>query len=268
MHSTLQFVLRHGYTLVFLIVLIEQAGLPIPSLPVLLAVGALAGAGRLSLALALALAVGAALIADSVWYELGLRRGHAILSLLCRISLEPDSCVRRTENAFASNGARSLLVAKFIPGLSTAAPPLAGMLRMSVPRFLAWDAAGALLWAGTFAGAGFVFSAQLDQVAAYAQRLGSGLLLLLVGGLGGYIAFKYYERRRFIRELRIARITPEELKQKLDANEDVVVVDLRHSVEFDSDNVKLPGAMHLDPEEIENRHQEIPRDRDIVLYCT
>lgn len=268
MHSTLQFVLRHGYTLVFLIVLIEQAGLPIPSLPVLLAVGALAGAGRLSLALALALAVAAALIADSVWYELGRRRGHAILSLLCRISLEPDSCVRRTENAFASNGARSLLVAKFIPGLSTAAPPLAGMLRMSVPRFLAWDAAGGLLWAGTFAGAGFVFSAQLDRVAAYAQRLGSSLLLLLVGGLGVYIAFKYYERRRFIRELRIARITPEELKQKLDANEHVVVVDLRHSVEFDSDNVKLPGAMHLDPEEIENRHQEIPRDRDIVLYCT
>jgi hypothetical protein len=176
--------------------------------------------------------------------------------------------VRRTENAFARNGARSLLVAKFIPGLSTAAPPLAGMLRMRRSRFITWDAAGALLWAGTFAGLGFVFSAQLDRVTAYAQRLGSGLLVLLACGLAAYIVFKYYGRRRFLRELRIARITPEELKQKLDAGEDIAVVDLRHSVDFGSDNAKIPGAKHLDPEEIELRHQEIPRDRDIVLYCS
>ncbi len=268
MHSTLEFVLRHGYTLVFLIVLTEQAGLPIPALPVLLAAGALAGQGKLSLPLALALAVAASLVADFIWYELGRYRGHSILSLLCRISLEPDSCVRRTENLFAQRGARSLLVAKFIPGLSTAAATLAGMLRMRLWRFFVWDATGALLWAGAFAGVGFIFSAQLDRVAVYAQRLGAGLLVLLLGGLAAYIAFKYYQRRRFIRALRIARITPEELKQKLDAGEDVVVVDLRHSVELESDNVRVPGAMHLDPGEIEQRHLEIPRDRDIVLYCT
>ncbi len=268
MHSTLEFVLRHGYTLVFLIVLTEQAGLPIPALPVLLAAGALAGQGKLSLPLALALAVAASLIADFVWYELGRYRGHSILRLLCRISLEPDSCVRRTENLFAQRGARSLLVAKFIPGLSTASATLAGMLRMRLWRFFAWDAAGALLWAGAFAGTGFIFSTQLDRVAVYAQRLGSGLLVLLVAGLAAYIAFKYYQRRRFIRGLRIARITPEELKQKLDAGEDIMVVDLRHSVEVENDNVRVPGAMHLDPGEIEQRHLEIPRDRDIVLYCT
>ncbi len=268
MHSTLEFVLRHGYTLVFLIVLTEQAGLPIPALPVLLAAGALAGQGKLSLPLALALAVAASLVADFIWYELGRYRGHSILRLLCRISLEPDSCVRRTENLFAQRGARSLLVAKFIPGLSTASVTLAGMLRMRLWRFFVWDAAGALLWAGAFAGTGFIFSAQLDRVAVYAQRLGSGLLVLLVAGLAAYIAFKYYQRRRFIRGLRIARITPEELKQKLDAGEDTVVVDLRHSVEVENDNVRVPGAMHLDPSEIEQRHLEIPRDRDIVLYCS
>jgi len=268
MHSTLEFVLRHGYTLVFLVVLMEQAGLPIPSLPVLLAVGALAGAGKLSLPLALGLAVVASLIADSIWYELGRLRGHSILSLLCRISLEPDSCVRRTENAFAQRGARSLLVAKFIPGLSTAAPPLAGMLRMRLSRFFTWDAAGALLWAGAYAGVGFIFSSELDRVAVHLQRLGSGLLVLLVGGLAAYLGFKYYQRQRFIRELRIARITPEELKQKLDAGEEVTVIDLRHSVEFGADNAKVPGAIHVDPEEIEQSHLEIPRDRDIVLYCT
>lgn len=268
MHGTLQFVLRHGYALVFLVVLTEQAGLPIPSLPVLLAAGALAGQGKLSLSVALGLAVIASLAADLVWYELGRRRGHSILSLLCRISLEPDSCVRRTENAFAQRGARSLLVAKFVPGLSTAAPPLAGMLRMRLWRFLAWDGLGALLWAGAFVCAGFIFSAQLDRVAVYAQRLGAGLLLLLVGGLAAYIGFKFYQRQRFIRALRIARITPEELKRKLDAGEDMVVVDLRHSVEFEADEAKVPGAIHLGPEEIEQRHLEIPRDRDIVLYCT
>jgi membrane protein DedA with SNARE-associated domain len=268
MHSTLEFVLRHGYTLVFLVVLMEQAGLPIPSLPILLAVGALAGAGKMSLPLALGLAVVASLIADSIWYGLGRLRGHSILSLLCRISLEPDSCVRRTENTFAQRGARSLLVAKFIPGLSTAAPPLAGMLRMRLSRFFTWDAAGALLWAGAYAGVGFIFSSELDRVAVHLQRLGSGLLVLLVGGLAAYLGFKYYQRQRFIRELRIARITPEELKQKLDAGEEVTVIDLRHSVEFGADNAKVPGAIHVDPEEIEQSHLEIPRDRDIVLYCT
>jgi len=268
MHSTLEFVLRHGYTLVFLIVLMEQAGLPIPSLPILLAVGALAGGGKMSMPLALGLAVMASLLADSIWYGLGRLRGHSILSLLCRISLEPDSCVRRTETAFARRGARSLLVAKFIPGLSTAAPPLAGMLRMRLSRFLTWDAAGALLWAGTYAGLGFIFSKQLDRVAVHLQHLGSGLLALLLGGLAAYLGFKYYQRQRFIHALRIARITPEEVKRKLDAGEDLMVVDLRHSVEFEADDAELPGAIHLDPEEIGQRHLEIPRDRDIVLYCT
>jgi membrane protein DedA with SNARE-associated domain len=268
MHSTLEFVLRHGYTLVFLSVFVEQAGLPIPSLPVLLAVGALAGDGKMSLLLALAVAVVASVIADSIWYILGRLRGHSILSLLCRISLEPDSCVRRTETAFARRGARSLLVAKFIPGLSTAAPPLAGLLRMRHSKFLTWDAAGALLWAGTYAGLGFVFSKQLDRVAVQLQHLGSGLLSLILGGLAAYLGYKYYQRQRFIRELRIARITPEELKRRLDAGEDVMVVDLRHSVEFDADDAELPGAIHVDPEEIGKSALDIPRDREIVLYCT
>ena len=126
----------------------------------------------------------------------------------------------------------------------------------------------ALLWAGAYAGVGFIFSSELDRVAVHLQRLGSGLLVLLVGGLAAYLGFKYYQRQRFIRELRIARITPEELKQKLDAGEEVTVIDLRHSVEFGADNAKVPGAIHVDPEEIEQSHLEIPRDRDIVLYCT
>ncbi len=251
MHETIRFLMRHGYTVVFVWVFAEQVGLPIPSMPMLLAAGALAGSGQLSFVAALGLAIVAAVLSDSIWYELGRRRGHAVLNLICRISLEPDSCVRRTEDIFTRQGARSLVIAKFVPGLGTVAPPLAGMFRMPLWRFLLWDLAGVFVWAGAFTGAGYLFSAQLERVAGYALRLG-----------------KYIERRRFMRGLRTARITPEELKQKLDAGEDIVVVDLRSSTEFDADGIKLPGAVHMRPDELDERHQEIPRDRDVVLYCT
>lgn len=266
--ETIRFLMRHGYTVVFVWVFAEQVGLPIPSIPIQLAAGALAGSGQLSFLAALGLAIVAAVLSDSVWYELGRRRGHAVLNLICRISLEPDSCVRRTEDIFTRQGARSLLIAKFVPGLGTVAPPLAGLFRMHPCRFLLWDLAGAFVWAGTFTGAGYLFSAQLERVAGYGLRMGSWLIVLLAAGLASYLTWKYIERRRFMRKLRVARITPEGLKQKLDAGEDIMVVDLRSSIEFDCDGAKLPGALHMDPKEIELRHQEIPRDRDIVLYCT
>ena len=162
---------------------------------------------------------------------------------------------------------RSLL-AKFIPGLNTAAPPLAGMFRMRLSRFLLFDSAGALLWAGTFCGTGYLFSAQLERIARSASRLGAWLAVLLAGALAAYIAWKYLQRHRFIRQLRTARVTPEELMRKLEAGEEIVVVDLRHSFEFEADNVKIPGSLHMLPEELNHRHTEIPRDREVVLYCT
>ena len=176
--------------------------------------------------------------------------------------------MRRTEDIFIRHGARSLVIAKFVPGLGTVAPPLAGMFHMRAWRFVLWDLAGALAWAGSFTVAGYLFSAQIERVAGYALRLGSWLIVLAVVALLAYVSWKYVQRQRFIRRLRIARITPEDLKRKLDAGEDIVVVDLRHSLEFDAEDVKLPGALHIDPKEIEQRHQEIPRDRDVVLYCT
>ncbi len=268
MTETIRFLLAHGYTVVFVWVFAEQIGVPVPSLPILLAAGALAGQRQLSFLVALGLAVAASILSDGIWYQLGRRRGHAILNLICRISLEPDSCVRRTEDIFTRHGARSLLYAKFVPGLGTVAPPLAGMFRMRPLRFLLWDFAGAFSWAGAFVGAGYLFSSQLEDVARYALHLGSGLVVLLVGALAAYLTRKYVQRQRFIRKLRIARITPEELKRKLDAGEDIVVVDLRSSIEFEADSEKVPGALHMDPREIEERHVEIPRDRDVVLYCS
>ncbi len=269
MRETLDFVLKHGYLILFLSVLVEQMGLPLPSLPVLLAIGALSASGAFSYPAALALAVFACLIADNVWYWMGVYRGAAILKLLCKISLEPDSCVRRTENMFSRYGAPGLLFSKFLPGLSTAAAPLAGMFRMKIWKFALADGAGALIWAGVYTGLGYAFHDQLELLAAQAARMGSWLLGLLITLVIAWVAWKYIERRRFYRELRIARIAPVELRQMLDRGDQVTVVDLRNALEWSEDGAaKLPGAMHMAYEEIEQRLKEIPLDRDVVLYCT
>ena len=268
MTALASFLMRNGYAVLFGVVLLEQAGLPIPSLPVLLAMGALVAAGHFNAAAALLVVVAASLVSDLAWFELGRRHGARILALLCRVSLEPDSCVRRTENVLAAGGARALLFAKFVPGLSTAVPPVAGMLRMRLPRFLLWDTAGAVIWGGSCLAVGYVFSHQLERIAELAAGLGSRVVVLAATGLAAYILWKYAQRRRFIRQLAVARITPEELRRRLDAGEDVVVVDLRHSMEFEADPETVPGAIRLLPEEIDARHGEIPRDREIVLYCT
>ena len=268
MSRILPFLIHHGYAVVFAVVLAEQIGLPIPSVPVLLAAGALVGLRRLSFTEALALAVVAAVAADLAWYELGRRRGYSILKLMCRISLEPDSCVRRTEDRFAQHGGRLLLFAKFVPGLGAATTAIAGLLRLRPSRFLAWDAAGSLLWAGAFIGAGYAFSPELDQLGLYAGRLGTGLVVLLIAGIAAYIGWKYRDRQRFIRDLRIARITPEELAKKMKAGEEIVILDLRGSLDFEADSSMIQGAIHMLPSEVVERHQEIPRDRDVILYCT
>jgi membrane protein DedA with SNARE-associated domain len=268
MDAAFDILVRYGYLVVFAWVLLEQIGVPLPAIPVLMAAGALAGSGRLSFALLLALAGLASLIGDTVWYWLGRLVGGRVLGWLCRISLEPDSCVRKTHDAFSMHGPRALIIAKFIPGFSTAAPPLAGIIRMPLFRFVVFTGLGGLIWAGTFIAFGWVFSAQLEMVADYVARLGGWAVTVLIAAFLGYIAWKFVSRRRFLRKIRIARITPEELKAKLDAGEDTMVVDLRHQAEFLADPSIIPGALHMTTEELERRHHEIPRGRDIVLYCT
>ena len=268
MHRTLEFLLHHGYVLLLGWVFAEQVGLPLPSMPLLLAAGALAGTGNLSFFASLFYVMLAAVTADSFWYLLGRRKGIKVLQLLCKISLEPDSCVRRTEGVFSKQGARSLLLAKFVPGLGTVAPPLAGIFHMRPQRFLLFDAMGSLLWGGTFLGLGYVFSGQLDWVAEHLASLGGWLLVLVLGALASYIAYKFAARQRFLRDLRISRITVEELKEKLDSGEELVIVDLRHSVDFEADPETIPGAFRMDSKELEEKNDPLPRDREIILYCT
>jgi membrane protein DedA with SNARE-associated domain len=268
MHTIYDFLLRHGYVVLLGWVFAEQLGVPVPTVPLLLAAGALAGTGRMNFFISLFLCLLATLTADSIWYQLGRRKGIKVLQLLCKISLEPDSCVRRTEGIFAKQGARSFLVAKFVPGLGVVTPPLAGIFHMRPWRFLLFDSLGALLWAGGYLGLGFAFSGELERIAARASALGGKLGVLVLGSLAGYIAYKYVARQRFIRELRIARVTVDELKQKLDAGEEIVIVDLRHSVDFEADPQTIPGAFHMDAKELEEKNDRLPRDREVILYCT
>jgi membrane protein DedA with SNARE-associated domain/rhodanese-related sulfurtransferase len=268
MNQIIEFLLHHGYSFIFAWVLAEQIGLPLPSAPVLLAAGALAGRQRMYLPVVIAVPLLAATLCDTFWYILGRVRGIPVLRLICRISLEPDSCVRRTQLSFKRRGAWALLFAKFVPGLNAMMAPLAGISRMRWRRFVLLDALGTLLWSSTYIVAGFVFSGELERVLAFLSFLGGGLFVLLVIALGAYVAWKWQNRRQFVRTLRIARISPEELKQRLDGGEDVVIVDLRHEIEFDAEPETISGAVRMDPSDLEEAIEVIPRDREIILFCS
>src|SRR5215510_7719003 len=231
MSDTLHFLARHGYIVLFASVLAQQLGIPLPSTPFIVAAGALAHTGQLSFGVAIFVAFSAAMIADLVWYEIGRLRGIRVLQFLCRISLEPDYCVRRTENTFERYGAKTLIVGKIVPGISAVATPMAGVYGLARSRFLLFDGLGILLWIGTFELLGYLFSDQLEDVVKYASRFGGLLFVLLVGGLLAYVGWKYAQRRRFLRSLRVARVTPEQVKAELDSGVDLAIVDLRHSLE-------------------------------------
>lgn len=263
---TLAFIERHGYALLFLWVLAEQSAIPVPSGPLLLAAGTLIHAGRLQGLPAILSCVIAALIADIVWFELGRQRGRQVLRLVCRLSLEPDSCVRQTENAFLKYGMNSLLVAKFIPGLNAVAAPLAGYSKTPYLRFALYDAAGCFIWSGAYLLVGYLFSEQLETVVGYAARMGSNLLLLVVLLFAAWICRKFIERRRFLKKLDVARITPAELQKQITAGDELFIVDLRSRLA--EEPALIPGAVRILPEELTVRGQEIPRDRDIVLFCS
>jgi membrane protein DedA with SNARE-associated domain len=262
-------IVQYGYLILFAFVSAEQIGLPIPAVPVLLAVGALSGTGRMSVPLALAVTLTASLLPDVVWYELGRRRGGRVLGFLCRISLEPDSCVRRTETVFAQRGGGVLVFAKFFPGLSTLAPPLAGIVGIARHRFLMLDGFGALVWAGAWLGLGYVFRDALDGVIATAAHVGNSALLTAGLALGAYIAVKFVRRQLFLRRHRMARITPEDLARRLAAGDGTVaVIDTRSAFDIGLEPFAIVGALRIPAEEIDRRHGEVPRDRDVILYCT
>ncbi|HVM50704.1 MAG TPA: VTT domain-containing protein [Candidatus Acidoferrum sp.] len=268
MNQTTEFLVKHGLPLVFAAVFVEEIGLPLPAVPWLLAAGALSAAGRFSLLRGLAVTVFACLLADAWWFYMGRHRGGRVLRLLCRISLEPDSCVRRTQNLFTRYGLKGVLVSKFVPGLGTVIPPLAGMTGIRMERFLFVDGLGSLLYGGCWICLGYFFSGQIQQTGAALASIGGNALALLLGALALYIAYKYWQRRRLLRELRTARITVEELHRMQEAGEQVVILDLRSSTELELDPTLIRGARHLAMDQIESQQNALPRDQEIIVYCS
>ena len=258
------------YAVVILPVLVvaEQIGVPLPAVPALLGVGALAAHGRVSIPLVLCAIVIAALITDFGWYELGRRRGASVLAKLCRLSLEPDSCVRRAERVFTRHGARGMLVAKFVPGLTTVMPPLAGIFAVGRVRFALYDLGGVVLWAGTWMALGYAFSDAIVLVTERAAELGRMLGVVVAAALGGYILVKYVRRRLFLRNLRMARISPEALKRRLDAGEDVTVIDLRTPLDVAATPYAIPGSRWMTADAIDEHEAELLRAHELVLYCS
>ena len=268
MNETVEFLIQHGAMVLFVALLIEQSGLPFPATPVLLFAGALVGAEKLHWAPTLVGGVLGSLASDLIWFYLGVFRGRHTLKVLCRISLEPDSCVQRTHDLFGKYGMAGLVGGKFIPGLSTLLPPLAGSSGVSLSQFLFFDGLSSVLYCGSFMMVGFFFSNQVEEIIAALASLGTGTLALTIGALAAYIGYKYFQRQRLLRELRVARITADELHQKLQAGENPLILDLRAASELDQDPSVIRGALQMSITELENGSQEIPHDREIVLYCS
>jgi membrane protein DedA with SNARE-associated domain len=267
--SLTQFLTHYGYLVLGAWVLAEQIGLPLPATPVLMTAGAMSAKGPFHFSVALLVSVIGCVIGDFFWFRVGRQGDQRILRLICRISLEPDACVRRTTSLIGKYGPKSLLVTKFVPGLNAVAAPLAGSAGVAWPTFLAFNFMGSLLWCGCFLGIGYFFREKVSNIALWMGQFKWAIALaLLVVIPAAYIAFKYWQRRSFAREIWTERITPEELLQRIEAREPVVVVDLRHALDFLPDPRTLPNAIRIPAEELEQRYKEIPRGREIILYCT
>jgi membrane protein DedA with SNARE-associated domain/rhodanese-related sulfurtransferase len=262
------FLLMYGYLLLFAWVLVEQLGVPLPAMPVLLAAGALSAQHEISFPLALGAGLAASLVADSAWYFIGRKYGRHVLRILCKLSLEPTICVRRAQDSFGHRRAVALMFSKFVPGLATLAPPVAGQSGMGYGAFLLFDGIGSTLWLGVLLGAGRFFGDLLKRDPSLLDWVGKFSGTLLVLGIFGFFLARVYRHRMVLKELVAARIEPAELKRQLDAGEPVYIVDLRHPLELLPDPFTLPGAHHFSPEALAIHNREIPRDRDIVLYCT
>jgi len=267
MPSAADLLAQYGPAIVFAWSFAVQAGAPAPAVPMLLGAGALSGAGRMDLAVAIAAAMAATLAADLAWYWLGRSHGARVLELLLRFSLDPDSLIRRAKERFAAHRLRYLVLAKFLPGVNPLAAGLAGAIPIRLDRFLLYAAAGALLWAGAWMTLGYLCADVIVLIATGADRLGTPLVLVVVAAMVVYLVYKFARRQRFLRHLRKARITPIELKQRLEAGDHPVIFDLRTPLDIETIPYRIPGARWISVSALDEPHQLIHKDSEVVFYC-
>ena len=266
MNQLIALIQEHGLWLVFVNVLAEQAGVPVPAYPTLIVAGAYLTVGDGRVLALVAVGALAAVIADTLWYLAGRRFGTRVLQTLCRISLSPDSCVRQTETIFERFGPASMVFAKFVPGFASVATALAGALGLRYWKFVLYDLVGSLLWVGVAVAIGYVFRDAIGDALDTLQSLGKWGLVLIIAAFAAWIATKWWRRILFIKQLRMDRVTVDELKTLLDANEIGVVLDVR-SVLSQAASGRIPGARPIDIRKIAESVDGVPREGEVVVYC-
>jgi membrane protein DedA with SNARE-associated domain/rhodanese-related sulfurtransferase len=267
MPNLLELLQLYGVLIVFAIVLVEQGGLPIPAFPVLVVSGALAAGGGISWLACLGVAVLACLIADYFWFSAGRFYGTGVLRLLCRISLSPDSCVSQTEDKFARFGPKSLIVSKFIPGFNIIASPMSGALGVATPRFLAFSVSGSVLWAGAGLALGAWFHKSVDQLLLTMSTMGMTALLVVLSLLGLFVLYKYVERRRFLSELEIERISVAEFASLIEQGHQPIIIDAR-SLTAQQLDAAIPGALAFDAGDVQGFMAGLDKDKHVIVYCS
>ncbi len=273
MAIVLKLFVLHAYLILFIWVLLEQLGIPIPSVPVLLTAGTLSATHSVHMLYCVLFVLLSCLIADSFWYFLGRRYGGKVLRLLCRLSFEASTCVAKTEGYFTRRGPITLLFAKYVPGLSTVAAPIAGQTGMSYQRFLSFDLAGSAIWSLSFLLAGRFFGDVAQRSERFFSILSRFAGIAFVLMVVGFLAYRVIKQRRFMAGVRSLRLEPAELmnlyeQARLSGAPAPFVVDLRHPLDYLPDPRTLPGALRIQPAELAAGSSNIPRDRDVVLYCT
>ena len=262
MEALLQFIEVYGLWVVFVCVLLEQGGLPIPAYPPIIVTASLAVDRGESLAAILLVAILAAVLADLLWYVCGRRFGATMLRLMCRISLSPDSCVGATRRVYGRWGAKSLIFAKYVPGLAAVATTLAGESRISPARFILYDGLGAALWAAGAVALGAIFDDAVDAVLLTLEQLGSYALVLLALALALFIAVKWRNRRRFLMQIQMARCTPEELEALMREQTGLAILDVR-TAERRTQDGWIPRSIHV----VDVDGLQLDAGSEVIVYC-
>ncbi|MET0209758.1 MAG: VTT domain-containing protein [Burkholderiaceae bacterium] len=268
MRALIDLLIQHDFLLIFLVTLAARIGAPVPAAPLLVVAGGLAAAGRLSAPSLVAAAVLANVLGDAIWFVAGRVHGHRVLRVLCRVSLSPDVCVRQSESLIARWGGGSLLAAKFLPGISVVAAPMAGALGMGWRRFIAYDAIAGLVWSLCFLGLGLVFSDQIQDVLDTLSNAG----LVALGALGvivaGLIGHRWWRRRRLARlQGEVERISVQDAAALIDQDMAPLFIDVRSDAGRAADPRTLPGALNIPLTKIPDHASQLPQDRLLVLYC-
>lgn len=265
MRFLLDLIRSHGPLFLFAAAFLENLGLPIPVIAFLVLAGCLVVEGPVSLHRVFLASVAGALCGDLHWYLIGRLKGRGALHALCRLALNPDICVGRTERLFRTRTSLTVLTAKLIPGLNLVVPPLAGILRLPLWRYLVLDLAACCLWAAMGLGLGVAFGAGILPKLVSFQR---GLLALVLVLVGAYVSWRLYYRRYLVRHYSVPKVDPAELFERMNSGDGVVIVDLRSEDDFMRSGVALPGSVRIPPAEFDRHAPHLSREKEIILYCT